>query len=232
MGCFQKPGVDYGETYASVMSTRTFRMLLQIYNSDKSNKMLHWDVSTAFIHAPLQERVYMRQASGHEVKGKEMWVYQLIKALYGTKQAARAWQQHLAKQLMRKGCNPLVVDPATYVRREGDAFLMIGTHVDDLFVLFNTKGERLKDEVWQYLNEVLTIKSMGDAVWTLQMSINRDPNAGVLKISQASFTREVIRRFNMENIKTASTPASELGDEAAMSENDLPSTPEEKEDIG
>ena len=112
-----------------------------------------------------------------------------------------------------------------HVRREGDAFLMIGTHVDDLFVLFNTKGERLKDEVWQYLNEVLTIKSMGDAVWTLQMSINRDPNAGVLKISQASFTREVIRRFNI------STPASEIGDEAAMSENDLPSTPEEKEDI-
>ena len=70
MGCFQKPGIDYGETYASVMSTRTFRMLLQIYNSDKSHKMLHWDVSTAFIHAPLQERVYTRQASGHEVKAK------------------------------------------------------------------------------------------------------------------------------------------------------------------
>ena len=104
MGCFQKPGVDYGETYASVMSTRTFRMLLQIYNSDKSHKMLHWDVSTAFIHAPLQERVYMKQASGHEVRGKETWVYQLIKALYGTKQAARAWQQHLAKQLVKRGC--------------------------------------------------------------------------------------------------------------------------------
>ena len=34
MGCFQRPGVDYMETYASVMATRTFRILLQIYNSD------------------------------------------------------------------------------------------------------------------------------------------------------------------------------------------------------
>ena len=108
----------------------------------------------------------MKQASGHEEKGKETHVYLLIKALYGTKQAARAWQQHLAKLLTQKGCKPIVVDPATYVRREGEAFLMIGTHVDDLFVLFNQKGEKLKDQVWQFLNTELTIKSMGDAVWT------------------------------------------------------------------
>src|SRR6185437_9907869 len=95
MGCFQKEGIDYTDTYASVMNTRTFRMLLQIYNSDADNSMEHWDVSTAFIHAPLQEQVWMRQASGHEVPGKEHHVYLLVKALYGTKQAAHAWQQHL-----------------------------------------------------------------------------------------------------------------------------------------
>ena len=100
MGCIQCYGQDYTETYASVMTTRTFRMLMQIYNSDQRNKMLHWDVSTAFIHAPLQERVYMRQASGHEVKGKENWVCLLVKALYGTKQAARAWQLHLGESHM------------------------------------------------------------------------------------------------------------------------------------
>src|SRR4051812_12594444 len=35
-----------------------------------------------------RRNVWMKQASGHEVKGKENWVYLLIKALYGTKQAA------------------------------------------------------------------------------------------------------------------------------------------------
>ena len=57
MGCFQKAGIDYTDTYASVMSTRMFRYLLQIYNSEESNSMEHWDVSTAFIHAPLKEKV-------------------------------------------------------------------------------------------------------------------------------------------------------------------------------
>ena len=93
MGCFQKQNIDFTDTYASVMATRTFRYLLQLVNSDRAHSMEHWDVSTAFIHAPLKEQVWMRQASGHEVKGKESWVCLLLKALYGTKQAAHAWQQ-------------------------------------------------------------------------------------------------------------------------------------------
>ena len=102
--------------------------------------MEHWDVSTAFVHAPLKEKVYMRQASGHEVKGKEDYVYLLVKALYGTKQAARAWQLHLRKLLVEAGFTSLTLDPSTYVKREKDAFVIVGTHVDDLFVLANQNG--------------------------------------------------------------------------------------------
>ena len=127
MGCFQKKDVDFFETYASVMSTRTFRYLLQLLNSQESHIMEHWDVSTAFIHAPLKEKVYMRQATGHEVKGKEDWVCQLVKALYGTKQAAHAWQQHLRKLLGVEGFSPLRLDPATYVKRVGDASALTWT---------------------------------------------------------------------------------------------------------
>ena len=90
MGCFQKPGADYSETYASVMTTRTFRMILQMYNGHPDNMLLHWDVTTAFVHAPLKERVFMKQASGHEVQGKEDWVYHLVKALHETSSACMA----------------------------------------------------------------------------------------------------------------------------------------------
>ena len=76
--------------------------MIQLYNSDEGNALEHWDVSTAFIHAPLKEQVWMKQASGHEEKGKETWVCLLLKALYGTKQAAHAWQQHL-KAIMGRG---------------------------------------------------------------------------------------------------------------------------------
>ena len=123
-------------------------MLLQLYNSQEENSMVHWDVSTAFIHAPLEEKVYMKQASGHEVKGKESYVYLLVRALYGTKQAANAWQKHLRGLLSHVGFLSLAVDPATYYRRKGAAFAYIGTHVDDLF-MSNHAGTELKDELWQ-----------------------------------------------------------------------------------
>src|SRR6185437_14086312 len=164
MGCFQKEGIDYTDTYASVMNTRTFRMLLQIYNSDADNSMEHWDVSTAFIHAPLQEQVWMRQASGHEVPGKEHHVYLLVKALYGTKQAAHAWQQHLKSLMHKIGFEPITVDPATYLHHNAGGFVLVGTHVDDLFVVFNQKGKERKERLWAFLSSHLAIKSLGEAV--------------------------------------------------------------------
>ena len=230
MGCFQQPGKDYTDTYASVMTTHTFRLLLQLYNSDPSHRMAHWDVSTAFVHAPLKERVYMKQASGHEVKGRETWVYLLVKALYGTKQAAHAWQQHLKKLLCKANCKPLQNDEATYMRREGGAFVLIGTHVD-VFVLYNAKGEALKDAVWRLLSSELTIKDLGEANWTLQMSIERNAKEGWLKLSQESFTKEVLRRFNMADCKAVPTPAVDVGAEASMSDEDLPTTPEQQKQV-
>ena len=48
---------------------------------------------------------------------------------------------------------------------------------------------------------------MGEAKWTLQMSIQRDAPRGVLKISQENFIVEVLRRFNMDNCNSVLTPA-------------------------
>jgi len=51
------------------MSTRMFRYLLQVYNSEEANSMEHWDVSTAFKHAPLKEKVFMKQATRGKRRG-------------------------------------------------------------------------------------------------------------------------------------------------------------------
>ena len=231
MGRLQKHGKDFTDTYASVMSTRMFRLLLQIYNSDENNQMEHWDVSTSFVHAPPKEKVYMKQASGHEVKGKEDWVYLLVKALYGTKQAAHAWQQHLKKLLEEAGFTSLILDPATYTQRIDNAYVLVGTHVDDLFVVSNTKGRPMKEKLWKHLSSKLKIKTLGEAKWTLQMLIQRDAKAGVLKLSQEAFIGEVLRRFKLEDCKSVPTPAVDAGPEATMSAEDLPQEGEEYMDV-
>lgn len=79
------------------MNTKSFRILLAIYNYDNNMNMEHWDVKQAFVNAPIQETVYVHQVRGLERPGKEGKILKLNKALYGTKQAAHAWQTYLSK---------------------------------------------------------------------------------------------------------------------------------------
>jgi hypothetical protein len=96
-GYTQVEGVDYFDTYASVMNTKSFRVLLALYNKDASMSMQHWDVKQAFVNAPLEETVYVHQVKGFERPGQLEKILKLNKALYGTRQAAHAWQKYLSR---------------------------------------------------------------------------------------------------------------------------------------
>ena len=103
MGFTQVEGVDFFDTYASVMNTKSFRILLAIWNLFSDFGFLHWDVKQAFVNAPLKETVYCHQVPGFEKKGFENKILKLDKALYGTKQAANAWQKFLSEIFLSLG---------------------------------------------------------------------------------------------------------------------------------
>jgi len=53
------------------------------------------DVKSAFLNGDLKEEVYVRQPPGYAIVGEEGKVYCLRKALYGLRQAPRAWNAKL-----------------------------------------------------------------------------------------------------------------------------------------
>nr|GFB33125.1 zinc finger, CCHC-type [Tanacetum cinerariifolium] len=68
----------------------------------------HLDVKSAFLHGDLKEEIYVTQPEGFVQQGNTRKVYKLIKALYGLRQAPRAWNVKLdqtLKSLDFKKCN-------------------------------------------------------------------------------------------------------------------------------
>ena len=66
-------------------------------------KLQQMDVKSAFLNGPLKELVFVKQPPGFEDLKFPNHVYKLDKALYGVKQAPRAWYEHLRESLLNRG---------------------------------------------------------------------------------------------------------------------------------
>jgi hypothetical protein len=87
-GCSQRPGIDYGETYAPVARLTTVKTLLSVINH-KGLVAEQLDVKNAFLHGHIGEEIYMKPPPG--LNAASNLVCKLKKSLYGLKQAPRAW---------------------------------------------------------------------------------------------------------------------------------------------
>ena len=226
-GYTQIEGVDYFETYASVMNTKSFRILLAMYNHNKDMSLQHWDVKQAFVNAPLDEVVYVHQVKGFERPGTEGKVLKLQKALYGTKQAAHAWQTFLSKILVGEGGRRNLKDECVYIFNEGNAICIVGTHVDDLFPLCNTEGEKIRDRIFKKLQSKMEIDNRGEITYALDTCIEADREKGVLRISQEAYIQRMIKEFNLQNAHGKDTPAPTT----EISESDIPTKKEDVESV-
>ena len=77
IGYSQIQGVDYTETFSPTARMETVRTLMQIA-ADEDLILHQMDVKSAYLHAPIDEEVYVTQPPGYEVEGK---VWKLNKSL-------------------------------------------------------------------------------------------------------------------------------------------------------
>src|SRR5205823_2014741 len=106
-------------------------------------------------------------------------------------------------------------------------FLLIGTHVDDLFVLFNRAVASLRDSVMKKLRDTMEVTDKGEISFALDMKIERDRENGILKISQQQFTENLLREYNIHEGDTTETPSPVID----ITDDDVLNTEEEKEEM-
>ncbi|GKA76699.1 ribonuclease H-like domain-containing protein [Tanacetum coccineum] len=99
-GFGQKEGIDYEETFSSVVKMVTVRCLLNI-TVFNSWPVFQLDVNNAFLYGDFNETMYMKPPEGYFPSGNK--VCRIKKSLYGLKQAPRQCNVKLTSALIKNG---------------------------------------------------------------------------------------------------------------------------------
>ncbi|KAJ9510201.1 hypothetical protein QJQ45_015674 [Haematococcus lacustris] len=205
-GFMQVSGVDVGDVYAPVSKHTTLRSLLALAAA-RDMEVHQIDVEAAFLNGMLQldEVIHVQQPEGFE-EGSPNTVCRLQKALYGLRQAPRAWHAKLKQELEGMGFCASESDPALFMlsRPAGTVYLLV--YVDDC-LLCTEKGDfESLDYVKQRLSAVFGIKDLGQTRWFLGMQISRDRAQGTLQLDQQQYIKELLSTYSMTEAHSKAVP--------------------------
>ncbi|KAB5588095.1 Copia protein [Ceratobasidium theobromae] len=201
-GDHQIPGRDFTEIFASTISTDTIRLLLAIgckYDLD----IIHMDVDAAFLNAPLDDIIFIRQPPHFSDSTSRVW--HLKKSMYGLRQAPRDWERHRTHLLEGIGFNRLMSETSVYTRREDHNIAIIASYVDD-FLILTTRG--YADKVRDDIMGILKSKDLGPISSFLGIQVDRDRKDKTLKLSMPNYIKKVLPMMGMDGCAGANTPAS------------------------
>ena len=137
-GFRQNHNVDFSEMLAPTPSAASVKIDVAVANQ-KGWLLRHLDVKQAFIHAHLDEAVYMILPAGcGDMSGE---VVLLQRAAYGLRQAGRQWSLRLGRVLLQKiGMEQSKADPCVFSKvMDREVTLIVCVHVDDLAVTAKEK---------------------------------------------------------------------------------------------
>nr|ABA95825.2 retrotransposon protein, putative, unclassified [Oryza sativa Japonica Group] len=149
-----------------------------------------------------KEEVYVKQPPGFENPDFPNHVYKLSKALYGLKQAPRAWYDRLKNFLLAKGFSMGKVDKTLFVLKHADNQLFVQIYVDD--IIFGCSTHALVVDFVETMHREFEMSMMGELLYFLGLQIKQTPQG--IFVHQTKYTKDILRRFKMENYKPISTP--------------------------
>ena len=128
----------------------------------------------------------------------------MLKSLYELKQSALQWNKELHKSLLDLGFTRTRSDAGVYFKFDGTDITLVVVYVDD--VLFMGSNPKLvKGEKGKFM-KVWESRDLGEAKEYLGMRITRDRKKQTLTLDQCVYAEKVLKRFGMQNAKSARTP--------------------------
>lgn len=214
LGCRQKYGEDFKETFAPVAKMTTVRTLLAVA-AIQNWYTLQMDVSNAFLNGELFEDIYMKLPPGYMHFGYRIklndaaqgpshcnYVCKLLKALYGLRQAPRLWFSKLSLTLLALGFKQSKSDYSLFLKQQPSSTLTVLVYVDDLLIC----GSAMKDidNLKAMLSAQFHMKDLGPISYFLGLEIARSSSG--FFISQKKYTLDLLTQHGLLNCKPLSLP--------------------------
>jgi len=201
----QEYGVNYWETYAPVVSWTSIRFFLTI------SLLSGWhtqqiDFVLAFPQAKVECDIFMEAPNGFHFKdgfNKKTHCVKLLKNLYGTKQGAKIWYDHLHAGLTKLGYTCSAVDKCVFYK--GTAVFMVYTD-DGIFVGPDLEEiNRLKKEL--HIEGGFQIEDMGTLNEYLGVKVTHRED-GTIMLAQPHMIQQILDDLSFQDSTTSKpTPA-------------------------
>jgi hypothetical protein len=202
-GYSQVPGMDFDETYAP---TAKYKALCIIFHLCA---VMAWimsgaDVANAYVEADIDKLIYMflPKELFRDENGKPI-IVELLKSLYGLKQAGELWNRLINQKFCDLGFTRLAHDKCVYIKRNiiTSAVTIIVVYVDD--ILFTGNDQVEIQGVLDYLSDQFTkITDMAIMSKYIGVEIERDYDNNTIYLSQKLYTQQYVDT----NVSETSTP--------------------------
>jgi hypothetical protein len=207
-------GVDFGKIFAYVAHLEVI-MILLAFATYKGFKLYQIDVKNDFLNSVIQEKVFVRQPPGLENIKYSNRVYKLSKALYGLKQALRAWYARVKTFLLEHGYVMWSIDKTLFNLKYCNDFLLVHIFMDD--IIFGLSSHVLVSSFQEMIEKESQMFIMGELTFFLGIQV-KQMKQGTF-VYQANYTNDLMKKFNMAELKLVSTPMS-MATALDLDEND------------
>ena len=167
------------------------------------------DVSNAFLNAPIDADVYLRQPAGYVDPIHPTWVLKLKRNLYGTHQGPFLWYNVVDPYLQSMKFVPTKADPCIYIYKDHRGISIIALYVDDKTLICSPA---LLEWTKSILKGRFVMKDLGPATSVLGTEINYNKNSGILILSQGGYIKAMDAKATMLRINTPTVTLRSLFD--------------------
>uniref|UniRef100_A0AAV1V9F8 Polyprotein n=1 Tax=Peronospora matthiolae TaxID=2874970 RepID=A0AAV1V9F8_9STRA len=200
-GFKQKYGIDYTETFSPVVKYVTLRMVIAI------TKYFDWpldqlDVVTVFLYGVMKEKVYCVIPEGVEMDG-DFDCLELVKAIYGLKQASRVWNETFDEFVCSIGFKVSAFDPCLCIKVVDGHCVLVLVYVDD--VLVTGSSLELIAQTKADLKTRFEMTDSGKCTFVLGIELVYESD-GSVTMCQRRYVNDILKRFGMDECKATASP--------------------------